>query len=56
MIFDPDDFNEMRDQLIIDRWKLNDDKLYEYAQMASNIRRAIKTKASIMYEIDSDEE
>ena len=41
MVFDPDDYSEMREQLTIANYKLEENKLLEYAKRASAIRHKI---------------
>ena len=46
MLFDPEDFKDKSDQLTIARHRLNEERLYDYAKMASNIRKEISQKVS----------
>ena len=39
IIFDPDEYNQQRDLLTINKYQLNDEQLLEYAKLASTIRR-----------------
>ena len=50
MVFDPDDFNDRRDQLTIARHRLNEELLFDYAKMASEIRKEFSQKASRLSE------
>lgn len=50
MVFDPDDFNDKRDQLTIARHRLNKELLFDYAKMASEIREEFSQKASRLSE------
>ena len=52
MLFDPEDFKDKSDQLTIARHRLNEERLYDYAKMASNIRKEISQKASRLSEQD----
>ena len=52
MVFDPEDFKDKNDQLIIARHRLNEEQLFDYAKMASKIRKEISEKASQLSEQD----
>ena len=44
MVFDPEDFKDKQDQLTFARHKLDEEQLFEYAKMSSNIRNEINLK------------
>ncbi len=46
MLFDPNDFKGMDDQLTIANYRLSRDQLLDYAKMATTIRQAISSKAA----------
>ena len=52
MLFDPEDFKDKSDQLTIARHRLNEEQLFDYAKMASSIRKEISQKVSELSEQD----
>ena len=46
MLFDPEDFKDQADQLLIDTYKLTEEELRAYAELAASIRQRISSKAS----------
>ena len=46
MLFDPDDFKDQADQLRVDAYKLTEEELRAYAELAASIRQRISQKAS----------
>ena len=50
MLFDPDAFKDQADQLTVANHRLTQQKLREYAELATRIRRAISRKASASVE------
>ena len=46
MLFDPDDFKNQADQLRVDAYKLTEEELRAYAELATTIRQRISLRAS----------
>ena len=46
LLFDPNTFNDMIDQLTMADYKLEEEKLEEYAKLSSTIRLEISQKVS----------
>ena len=50
LLFDPNTFNDMIDQLTMARYQLEEEELKEYAKLASTIRLEISQKVSALAE------
>ena len=50
LLFDPNTFNDMIDQLTMADYKLEEEKLEEYAKLSSTIRLEISQKVSALAE------